>query len=77
MVTEVRSEVGPSMAINACGGISTGEDVWNSLIAGATTVQLLTSLIYRGPGLIRQIIEELSSIFDAEHTNSAGSIKEL
>ncbi len=66
MVTEVRSEVGLNVAINACGGISTGEDVWNALLAGATTVQLLTSLIYRGPGLIKQMIEELSSLFDAD-----------
>ncbi len=77
MVTEVRSEVGPGLAINACGGISTGKDVWDSLIAGATTVQLLTSLIYRGPGLIKQMIEELSSILDAENTNSARNVKKI
>ncbi|MFH1140336.1 MAG: dihydroorotate dehydrogenase (quinone) [Chloroflexota bacterium] len=55
MVCEVRAEVGPSMAINACGGISTADDALRALRAGANTVQLLTGLIYRGPGVARSI----------------------
>ena len=58
MVREIRREVGPRTAINACGGIFTGADAWEALQAGATTVQLLTGLIYRGPGVVRSILRE-------------------
>ena len=59
MVREIRREVGPDIAINACGGIFTGADAWEALRAGATTVQLLTGLIYRGPGAVGSILREL------------------
>lgn len=55
MVKEVRTETGKSMAINACGGISTAEDTLRALRAGADTVQLLTGMVYRGPGVARAI----------------------
>ena len=59
MVREIRREIGPDTAINACGGIFTGADAWEALRAGATTVQLLTGLIYQGPGVVRSILREL------------------
>lgn len=59
MVREIRREAGPDTAINACGGIFTGADAWEALRAGATTVQLLTGLIYQGPGVVRSILREL------------------
>ena len=64
MVAEVRSEVGERMAINACGGIFSGEDAWQALKAGATTVQLLTGLIYRGPGVVKRMNQELLRMLD-------------
>ena len=54
------------MAINACGGIFTGEDAWEVIKAGATTVQILTSFIYRGPGVVKRINEELLALMDRE-----------
>ena len=59
MVADVRGEVGDKMAINACGGIFSGEDAWLALQAGATTVQLLTGLVYRGPAIVRRINQQL------------------
>ena len=59
MVAAVRRDLGPEVAINACGGVATGEDAWRLLRAGADTVQLLTALVYRGPGVVRRIHREL------------------
>ena len=59
MVADIKAIIGDSMAINACGGIFSGLDAFKVLQAGATTVQLLTSLIYRGPGVARSINEQL------------------
>lgn len=59
MVQDVKIEVGNRASINACGGIFTGQDAWEAIQAGATSVQLLTGLIYRGPGIVKQINHEL------------------
>ena len=66
MVADVRSEAGNGVAINACGGIFSGEDAWRALKAGATTVQLFTGMVYRGPGIARMISQELLTIMDRE-----------
>ncbi len=55
MVADVRAEVGPRLAINACGGISSAEEAYAALLAGATTVQLYTGMVYRGPGIAREM----------------------
>lgn len=59
MVCDVRSEVGESMTINACGGVFTGEDALAAIRAGATTVQVYTSFVYRGPTVAREINKEI------------------
>ena len=67
MVADIRAETGSGLAINACGGIFSGEDALAAIQAGATTVQILTSLIYRGPGIVRRINEQMLSLMDREH----------
>ena len=66
MVSEIRAEVGQEMAINACGGIFSGDDAWKALKAGATTVQLYTGLVYRGPGIVNEINRRLLEIMADE-----------
>ena len=66
MVADIRAEAGSRMAINACGGIFSGEDALAAIQAGAATVQILTSLIYRGPGIVRRINKEMLALMDAE-----------
>lgn len=41
------------------GGVFTGADAYAKIRAGATAVQLYTSLIYRGPAVAARIVEEL------------------
>ena len=66
MVADIRAAAGSRLAINASGGIFSGEDALAAIQAGATTVQILTSLIYRGPGIVRRINEEMLTHMDAE-----------
>ncbi len=77
MVGEVRSAVEASVAINACGGIFTGEDAWRALAAGADTVQILTGLVYRGPGIVRSINKDLARRLDRHGLDSVDQIAEL
>ena len=48
-----------ALAINACGGIFSGDDVIEALNAGATTVQLYTSFVYQGPCIVRSMNKHL------------------
>jgi dihydroorotate dehydrogenase len=51
IVANLREAVGDGVAIQACGGVFTAEDVRACIDAGASTVQVYTALIYEGPGL--------------------------
>jgi dihydroorotate dehydrogenase len=48
------------------GGIFTAEDAWEKISAGASLVQLYTGFIYRGPGIAREINENLERIMNRE-----------
>lgn len=48
-----------SIPIIGIGGISSAEDAYEKIKAGASLVQLYTSLIYQGPALITRILEGL------------------
>jgi dihydroorotate dehydrogenase len=43
----------------ASGGICDAESAWEKFEAGAQLVQLYTGFVYRGPGLLREIMERL------------------
>lgn len=59
IVPEIRREVGSGIVINACGGIATADDAQMALDSGADTVQIYTSLVYRGPGVVADIVKGL------------------
>jgi dihydroorotate dehydrogenase len=59
LVQDLRSEVGAGMDINACGGIFTGGQAQEAIAAGATTVQIHTAIVYRGPSAARSIKAEM------------------
>jgi dihydroorotate dehydrogenase len=75
MVSSFRSYFGSGIIINACGGIFTGDDVFNALLAGANTAQLYTALVYRGPFAIRHIKKELLTRMRVEGIKKISEIK--
>jgi dihydroorotate dehydrogenase len=48
-----------SLPIIGVGGVFNIDDVLEKIEAGASLVQLYTGLVYRGPGLVREILEGL------------------
>jgi len=46
----------------AVGGIMTPKDAQEKLAAGATLVQLYSGLIFKGPGLVKDILALLSPL---------------
>ncbi|KAJ1400148.1 Dihydroorotate dehydrogenase, conserved site [Sesbania bispinosa] len=49
-----------------CGGVSSGEDAYKKIRAGATLVQLYTAFAYGGPALIPQIKAELAACLERD-----------
>ena len=75
IVGEIRKHAGASMTINACGGISSGEDALQALLAGVDTVQLFTGLVYGGPGVVRGINRHLLRFIVKEGIPSIGALR--
>ena len=59
IVAEVIDATDGALPVNACGGIASPADVRACLDAGATTVQLYTGLIYRGPAIVGELTSGL------------------
>jgi dihydroorotate dehydrogenase len=60
VVRQLHATVGERLPIIAVGGIMNGTDARRKIDAGASLVQLYTGLIYRGPGLVREVVAALS-----------------
>lgn len=53
---------GGTIPIIGVGGVSNGHDAYEKLKAGASLIQIYSSLIYDGPGIVRRIRMELAQI---------------
>lgn len=60
-------------AIIGAGGIGTAEDAYAKIRLGCTLVQLLTALVYEGPGVVRRIVDGLPALLQRD---GFGSIAE-
>ena len=61
--------------ISACGGVTTWEDVVEYIMLGATTVQICTSIMWRGYGHFRTLLKGLQDYMDAEKLESLEQIR--
>ena len=55
-----RSASGGAIPLIGCGGISSADDAWERIRAGASLVQLYSAMVYEGPHIGRRIAEGLS-----------------
>jgi dihydroorotate dehydrogenase (fumarate)/dihydroorotate dehydrogenase len=53
-------------ALIGVGGISSADDAYRMIRSGASLVQLYTALVYRGPGLVKQINEGILRLLDRD-----------
>ncbi len=61
VIAAFHAELGAKVPIIGVGGIMTAEDALAKLAAGATLLQLYTGFIYKGPGLIQEILNKLTT----------------
>jgi dihydroorotate dehydrogenase len=60
IVRQFRAALPENLPIIAAGGIMSGQDALAKLDAGASLVQLYSGLIYRGPSLVREVVETIA-----------------
>jgi dihydroorotate dehydrogenase len=59
VITQLRAALGNKFPIIGVGGVLSAADAKSKTAAGADVVQIYTGLIYRGPGLVRQVAQAL------------------
>ena len=60
VVRQLAQELAGEVPIIAAGGVLDGADARAKLEAGATLVQLMSGLVFRGPGLVRECVQATS-----------------
>lgn len=66
VLAQLHRALGGSIPIIGVGGISSTEDAWQKLRAGASAVQIYSALIYQGLSLAPRIAEKLDARLRAE-----------
>jgi len=61
---------GGKLPLIGVGGVSSGDDAYAKIRAGASLVQLYTALVYQGPGLVNRIKRRLVELLRADGFNS-------
>lgn len=73
VVSELYRKTGGKLPIIGSGGIFTAEDAYAKIKAGASLVEIYTSMIYRGPGIVKDIAAGLVALL---RRDGYGSIEE-
>jgi dihydroorotate dehydrogenase len=68
IVAEVAAATERLLPIAACGGIWSATDALACLAAGAASVQIYTSLVFRGPGIVGELTSGLASSLERAGT---------
>lgn len=61
-IRRVRSVTQGKVPIMGVGGISTGADAWQKILAGADLLQLYSALVIKGPGVVGDVLCELDTL---------------
>lgn len=65
LIAKIYSQTKGQIPIVGVGGIFNGQDAYDKITAGASAVQLYTSLIYHGPPIVKKIKKELSDLLES------------
>jgi|TARA_B110000211_G_C14055721_1_gene543242 dihydroorotate dehydrogenase len=72
LIKKFFKETNKKIQIIGVGGIDSGKDAFEKIIAGANAVQLYTGMIYKGPGVVKEIKKDLIENLKKEKINCIG-----
>lgn len=64
VLARARKLAGPGLPIIGVGGIDSAETAWTKIAAGADLLQVYSSLVFKGPGLVGDILSGLADRLD-------------
>ena len=67
LIKKFYKETKGEVQIIGVGGIDSGQSAFEKITAGADAVQLYTGMVYKGPGIVKEIKKELISILKKEN----------
>ena len=67
LIKKFYSETKGKIKIIGVGGVDSGESAFEKITSGADAVQLYTSMVYKGPGIVKEIKKDLISILKKEN----------
>ncbi|XP_023306561.2 dihydroorotate dehydrogenase (quinone), mitochondrial [Lucilia cuprina] len=70
LIAEMYYQTGGKIPIMGVGGISSGQDAYEKIEAGASYLQLYTSFIFHGPPIVKRVKSELAEILKAKNYKS-------
>ncbi len=62
LIKKFYKELNKKIMIIGVGGVDSGKSAFEKITAGADVIQLYTGMVYRGPGVVKEIKKELISI---------------
>ena len=74
LLADMYRRVDGSIPLIGIGGVSSGDDAYIKIRAGASLVQLYTALVYRGPSLISEIKSGLTARITADGFDNISSV---
>ena len=70
LIKKFYKELRGKISIIGVGGVDSGQTAFEKISAGANAVQLYTGMVYKGPGIIKDIKKELIKILKKEKLNN-------
>ncbi len=72
LIKKFYNETKGKVQIIGVGGVDSGQAAFEKISVGANAVQLYTGMVYRGPGVVKDIKKELISILKKENLKNIG-----
>ena len=67
LIKRFYQETKGKIQIIGVGGVDSGHSAFEKICSGANAVQLYTGMVYKGPGVVKEIKKELISILKKEN----------
>lgn len=70
MIKDMYKQTKGKVPIIGVGGVFTGQDAYDKILAGASAVQIYTAFIYHGPPVVSKIKQELAQLLEKDGYSS-------